>query len=226
MILPAELVRLRSMDNLASHYSYDFCKTVAEQSKVKCPSENKMKTGDQRREWLQSEEKRIVVYFTPFHGSWLNMVEIWFGILGAKCLKESYSSPDNIRTAIDAFAQKWNLYFSHPFKWTYTGEGLHEKAVNRFIKFLDYSTEQLNIKFLTKQLLLMSNLIENYKDKIQIQKWVDLRNLLFTKKQALQHCIDQTDSEKRKLNANQALENLFTSLKTIIQMEQSRSGTF
>jgi hypothetical protein len=26
------------------------------------------------------------VYFTPKHGSWLNMVEVWSGIMGQKCL--------------------------------------------------------------------------------------------------------------------------------------------
>jgi transposase len=64
------------MDNLASHYSYEFCELVAKLSNVHCPDRSDLKTGELRRKWLQSEEKRIVIHFTPFHGSWLNMIEI------------------------------------------------------------------------------------------------------------------------------------------------------
>jgi len=72
------------MDNLSTHYHDDFCQTVAELSRVPY---SPLKTGAERRQWLQSQHKRIVVHFVPFHASWLNMVEIWFGILKNKCLK-------------------------------------------------------------------------------------------------------------------------------------------
>jgi len=112
------------MDNLASHYSYEFCELVAKFSDIPCPDESQLETGEQRRKWLQSEEKRIVVHFTPFHGSWLNMVEIWFGILAAKCLKESYANPDELIQAIYSLAEIWNTKFAHPFKSKYDGVGL------------------------------------------------------------------------------------------------------
>lgn len=103
------------MDNLASHYSYDLCELVAKLSKVECPDESKLNNGEKRRKWLQSEGKRIVIHFTPFHGSWLNQIEILFGILSTKCLKESYRSPDLLSQAIYSFADKWNTHFHHPF---------------------------------------------------------------------------------------------------------------
>ena len=58
------------MDNLASHTSYEFCTLVAKLSNVACPDRSELKTSEQRRKWLQSEEKRIVIHFTPFmvHG--------------------------------------------------------------------------------------------------------------------------------------------------------------
>ena len=133
------------MDNLAGHYSYDFCVVVAKLSNVACPSKIDLDTGAKRRQWLQLEDKRIVIHFTPFHGSWLNMVEIWFGILGAKCLKESYSSPDEMIQAIYSFAEIWDTDIGHGFKWKYDGFGLHEKVVHRFIRFLNNSSEKLHI---------------------------------------------------------------------------------
>ena len=66
------------MDNLSTHYHDDCCQTVAELSRVPY---SPLKTGAERRQWLQSQHKRIVVHFVPFHASWLNMVEIWFRIL-------------------------------------------------------------------------------------------------------------------------------------------------
>jgi hypothetical protein len=61
------------MDNLNTHFNDEFCKAVAELSNV---TYDPLKTGFERRQWLQRENKRIVIHFTPFHGSWLNMIEI------------------------------------------------------------------------------------------------------------------------------------------------------
>lgn len=200
------------MDNLKCHCSYKFCKLVAKLSNIACPNERELKSEEQRRKWLQSEEKRIVIHFTPFHGSWLNMIEIWFGILGTKCLKESYASPDELIQAIYSFTEIWNTKFAHAFKSKYNGLGLHEKVVKRFIKFLYSSSEKLHIKFLTKQLLLMSNMIEQYWDKVPINLWQQLFAYLFEKKQQLRDCIDKDDMPKRKKKACEALEKLFVDL--------------
>ena len=200
------------MDNLASHYSYEFCELVAKLSNVPCPDKSDLKTGELRRKWLQSEEKRIVIHFTPFHGSWLNMIEIWFGILGAKCLKESYSSPDQLIRTIYSFAEIWNTLFAHAFNWGYDGTGLHEKVVNRFIKFLYRSSEKLQIKFLTKQMLLMVNMIEQYWDKVPIKDWQKLLGLLLDKEMGPRDCIDKDEKPRRKIKAREALETLLVAL--------------
>ena len=84
--LPENKVIHYTMDNIASHASYALCRLVAKYSKIICPPEKELDSMPKRREWLQSEKKRIVFHYTPFHGSWLNMVEIWFGILNHKCL--------------------------------------------------------------------------------------------------------------------------------------------
>jgi hypothetical protein len=174
-----------------------------------------------RRKWLQSEEKSIVIHFTPFHGSWLNMIEIWFGILSPKCLKESYASPDLLIQAIYSFAQKWNTLFAHAFNWGYEGSGLHEKVVNRFIKFLYRSSEKLHIKFLTKQMLLMVNMIEQYWDKVPMKDWQKLLDLLLDKEMGLRDCIDKDEKPMRKTKAREALDTLLVALsKRLVQQGQ------
>ena len=56
------------------------------------------------------------------------MVEIWFGILKAKCLQyDQFFSVEHLREAIIAFIDTWNEFYAHPFNWSYTGEGLQEK---------------------------------------------------------------------------------------------------
>lgn len=209
------------MDNLASHYSYEFCQLVAKLSNVDCPEKSHLKTGELRRQWLQSEAKSIVVHFTPFHGSWLNMVEIWFGIIGAKCLKESYASPDLLIQTIYSFTQKWRTLFAHSFNWRYQGIGLHEKVVNRFIKFLYLSSEKIQIKFFTKQMLLMGNMIEQYWDKVPSKDWRKLLDILLDKEMRLRDCIDKDDKPKRKTIAREALDTLLVALsKRLVQLGQ------
>jgi len=63
---PSDAVIHYIMDNLSSHCHDDFCRRVAELSAVRYPT---LKNSAQRRQWLQSEDKRIVVHFLPFHAS-------------------------------------------------------------------------------------------------------------------------------------------------------------
>lgn len=101
------------MDNLNTHFHDDFCQLVAAFSGVPYTP---LKTGAERREWLESPHKRIVVHFVPFHASWLNMVEIWFGILKAKCLRYSdFFSIPQLCQAILSFVDTWNDFYAHPF---------------------------------------------------------------------------------------------------------------
>jgi transposase len=83
------------------------------------------RTGDAAKRWL-AKHPRVRFVFTPKHGSWLNQVEIWFGILTSKALR--HRSFDNLRAldrAIYRFARYWNDSLARPFDWTYTGKVLN-----------------------------------------------------------------------------------------------------
>lgn len=204
------------MDNLASHASYALCELVAKYSEINCPKEKELDTAPKRREWLQSKNKRIVFHYTPFHGSWLNMVEIWFGILNQKCLKESYDSPESMYNAIYAFINEWDTYLAHPFKWSYDGDGLHQKAVLRFVRMLENSAEKLNIKCMTKQLLLMTNIIKVYWNKVGLDIWLNLDNAIAIKTDQMNEIISTDDGPKRKIKAQVALSTLVDTLQNCI----------
>jgi transposase len=192
------------MDNLTTHYHDDFCQTVADLSGVEY---SPLATGDERRRWLQSEHKRIVVHFTPFHASWLNMVEIWFGILKSKCLKyDQFLSVEQLSAAIIAFINTWNEFFAHPFKWSYTGEGLYAKAVRRFCRLLSIQTDQMDSKFLTAQLSLMSNIADNYVNLIRADDWLQLIDLANQSDNYINNIIEMETGPNRHKKARQAYD--------------------
>lgn len=201
--LPSDVPLHYIMDNLNTHFNDEFCKAVAELSDV---TYDPLRTGRERRQWLQSQNKRIVIHFTPFHGSWLNMIEIWFGILNKKCLKhQSFESVQLLRKAIEEFIETWNSYFAHPFTWTYTGEGLHEKAITRFNKLLLIESKQMDIGFLTKQLLLMSNIAKTYQHKVHTKVWKKLHDLVVDKADYINGVISASSKERQITKANMAL---------------------
>ena len=178
-----------------------------------------LKTGAERRAWLQSEDKRIAVHFIPFHASWLNMIEIWFGILKSKCLKYShFESVEQLCEDILAFIETWNVHFAHPFSWTYTGDGLHAKVVRRFCRLLSIETDQMDCGFLTKQLLLMSNLAENYIDLIPAPDWQRLIDLATEKDDYITRIIEQ-HTKPRAQNAAQEAYARFR--QTIVELPKS-----
>lgn len=191
-------------DNLTPHYHDDFCQTVADLSDV---SYSPLNSGDERRQWLQSDHKRIVVHFTPFHASWLNMIEIWFGILKRKCLKYGhFFSVEQLCEDILAFIETWNDCFAHPFSWGYTGEGLHAKAVRRFCRLLAIETNQMDCRFLKSQLLLMSNIAESYIELVPPKDWLQLLRLAAEKDDYITHTIETDTGPRRKKQARLAYD--------------------
>jgi transposase len=212
------------MDNLSSHASYKLCELIAKYSKTECPSEKKLNTVSKRREWLQSESKRIVFHYTPFHGSWLNMVEIWFGVLNQKCLKESFDSPESMYNAIYDFIKEWNTLLAHPFQWNYDGYGLHQKVVRRFLRILENSTEELNVKFMTRQLLLMTNIIERYWEEVELELWFKLDKTIAAKVDQMNEIISKDDGPKRKQKARNALTVLCNTLHVRVNCERKKAA--
>lgn len=66
--------------------------------------------------WLAAHPQ-VHFHFTPTSASWLNQVEIWFGILSRKALRGlSATSVAELRQAIEAFIKAYAQH-AKPFKW-------------------------------------------------------------------------------------------------------------
>jgi len=66
--------------------------------------------------WL-AEHPNVYFHYTPTSASWLNMVEIWFGILGMKSLRGcSFASTTDLRDHIERFIEQYNKH-PKPFVW-------------------------------------------------------------------------------------------------------------
>ena len=67
--------------------------------------------------WSVSAHPNVTFHFTPTSASWLNQIEIWFGILGRKALNgASFNSTQELTRAIDDFCEVWHEH-AHPFVW-------------------------------------------------------------------------------------------------------------
>lgn len=69
------------------------------------------------RAWL-AKHPRITLHFTPTSGSWLNMVEIFFGIITRQAIRRgTFTSVKDLTGAIGNFIDSWNKR-CEPFVWT------------------------------------------------------------------------------------------------------------
>ena len=95
-------------------------------------------THKRNNDWLAKYEGRVRFYFTPTSASWLNQIEIWFGLLTRKALRGgSFSRKDQLRSAIEAFVVKTNEPPS-PF----TGVSARSRGANCAIHLLASATKQ------------------------------------------------------------------------------------
>jgi len=77
--------------------------------------------------WLD-RNPRIILHFTPTSGSWLNMVEIFFGIITRQAIRRgTFTSVKDLIAAIETFIDGWNDR-CHPFTWTKTADQILTKA--------------------------------------------------------------------------------------------------
>lgn len=73
-------------------------------------------THKKNEDWL-ARHPNVFFHYTPTSASWLNMVEIWFGILTRKALRgASFTDIHDLRRAIDDFCAAYDAT-AKPFVW-------------------------------------------------------------------------------------------------------------
>lgn len=79
------------------------------------------------KEWL-SANPRFKVHFTPTHASWMNLVEVWFGLIERQAVRRGvFKSVKDLNAKLRAYIDGWNKR-AHPFIWTKTAEEILKKA--------------------------------------------------------------------------------------------------
>lgn len=74
-------------------------------------------------DWL-AVNPRVSMHFTPTSCSWLNMVEIFFGIITRQCLKRgTFSSVKELEESMKRYIENYNKD-AKPFTWTKSAEYL------------------------------------------------------------------------------------------------------
>lgn len=77
--------------------------------------------------WLV-KHPNFTVHFTPTSASWLNLVEVWFGIIDRQAIRRGvFTSVKDLNQKIRQFIDGWNER-KHPFVWTKTADEILAKA--------------------------------------------------------------------------------------------------
>jgi hypothetical protein len=87
-----------------------------------------------RKEFLSDLSHRIRFVYLPKHSSWLNQIEIVFGIIHRKCLRGgNFISVADLDSQLRQFMTYYNDTMAHPFNWTYTGKPLQKSRRPKFV---------------------------------------------------------------------------------------------
>ena len=84
-------------------------------------------SGSDVDKWLSSHPN-VTFHFTPTGSSWLNQVEIWFGIITKQAIRRgTFRSLRQLISTINAYIANWN-HDSKPFTWTATANEIVTKV--------------------------------------------------------------------------------------------------
>jgi hypothetical protein len=114
------------VDNLNTHQSESLVWYVAQACDLPEELGEKGKSGilksqASRAEFLADPGHRIRFVYTPKHTSWLNQIEMWFGLLVRKLLRRSsFRSVADLNARISAFINYFNRTMAKPIRWLYS----------------------------------------------------------------------------------------------------------
>ncbi len=126
------------VDNLNTHCGEPLVRLVADQlgtdqATLGAPKqEGVLNTMDTRRAFLSDPSHRIRFVYLPKHSSWLNQIEIIFGIINRRVMRRgSFTSKFDLIEKLKRFINYFNETIAQPMNWTYTGRPTHNAPKQR-----------------------------------------------------------------------------------------------
>lgn len=126
------------VDNLNVHCSEMLVRYVADLEGIDASTLGKkgksgiLKSMPTRQAFLSDRSHRIRFVYLPKHTSWLNQIEIVFGIVGRRVMRRgNFPSLAALKERLLDFIDYFNRTFAKPFRWTYTGRPVTAETVNR-----------------------------------------------------------------------------------------------
>jgi len=126
------------LDNLNVHCSATLVGYVAEREGIDKSTLGKkghsgiLKSMASRQEFLSDRSHRIRFVFLPKHTSWLNQIEIVFGIVSRRVMRRgNFKSLDDLKEQLTDFIGYFNRTFAKPFQWNYTGRPVRSDTMKR-----------------------------------------------------------------------------------------------
>ncbi len=94
-------------------------------------------TTPEVRAWLE-RNPNVTFHFTPVGSSWLNQIEIWFGIITRQAIRRgTFTSVTALIARIRDYVAHWNTD-AEPFAWTATADEILAK-----VRWVQTSVKQL-----------------------------------------------------------------------------------
>lgn len=119
------------VDNLNTHCGEPLVRTVAQWLGIDEDALGAVKKSgvlhnmESRKAFLCDVSHPIRFVYLPKHSSWLNQIEVIFGIVKRRVIRHgSFRSQEDLKEKLLAFIEYYNQTFAVPMNWTYTGKPL------------------------------------------------------------------------------------------------------
>ena len=91
-----------------------------------------LKSLESRQAFLSDRSHRVRFVYLPKHSSWLNQIEIVFGIVSRRVMRRgNFKSLQELKDRLLDFITYFNNTFAKPFEWNYTGRHVQKESIKR-----------------------------------------------------------------------------------------------